>query len=81
VARFRRAIREAEGLADVNNIFFDGSIEERGVDVRLTHVEVHGGCNFEWEPEASHYSDDRERVSMYYRPARCLHLLARKRAL
>jgi hypothetical protein len=46
VEHFRRAIRGPEGLADVN-IVFDGSIEERGVNVKLTEFEVHGGCNGE----------------------------------
>jgi hypothetical protein len=51
VAHFRRAICEAEGLADVN-IFFNGGIEEvekwhRGVDVKMKEFEVHGACNGE----------------------------------
>jgi hypothetical protein len=36
------AIREAEGLRDVH-ILFDEEIHERGVDVKLTQFEVHGG--------------------------------------
>jgi hypothetical protein len=34
MTHFRRAIREAEGLADVH-VLLDGSVEERSVDVKL----------------------------------------------
>jgi hypothetical protein len=57
VAHLQNAIHEAKELTDVH-IRFDGSIHERGINVRLTGFEVHGGCNGKEKPEAS-YPDDR----------------------
>jgi hypothetical protein len=42
VTHFGRAIREADGLADVH-VLLDGGVEEHSVDVELTQFKVAGG--------------------------------------
>jgi hypothetical protein len=46
MTQFRRAIGEAKGLADVH-VLFDGSVEERSVDMKLTHLKISCGRNGE----------------------------------
>jgi hypothetical protein len=59
MAYLRGAIREAEGLTDVN-VLSDEGVEKRSVDVRLTKIEVHGGHNGEEEAETGHAKNRRE---------------------
>jgi hypothetical protein len=56
VTHFRRAIREAERLANVH-VLFDGSVNESNVDVELTQFKVAGGRDGEGEAIASHTDD------------------------
>jgi hypothetical protein len=44
MTHFGSGIREAEWLTGVH-VLFDGSVEERGVDVKLTQLKVLGGRN------------------------------------
>jgi hypothetical protein len=53
VTHFGRAIKEAEGLADVH-VLFDGGVEGRSVDVELTQFKVAGGRDGEEEAKADH---------------------------
>jgi hypothetical protein len=57
---FGRAIREAEGLADVRVLIKRG-LEKRSVDVKLTQFKVAGGCDGKEEAKAGHADDRGER--------------------
>jgi hypothetical protein len=60
MTHLRRAIREAEGVADVH-ILLDGGVEERSVDIKLTQLKVAGGRDGEEEAKAGHADDSGER--------------------
>jgi hypothetical protein len=60
MTHFRRAISEAEGLAYVH-VLLDWGVEERSVDVKLTHLEVAGGRDGKEETKAGHAGDMGER--------------------
>jgi hypothetical protein len=60
VTHFGRTIRESEGLADVH-VLLDGSVEERSVNVELTHVKVAGGRDGEKETKTGHADERGER--------------------
>jgi hypothetical protein len=53
VTHFRRAIKEAERMADVH-VLLDGGVEERSVNVESTQVKVAGGRDGEEEVKAGH---------------------------
>jgi hypothetical protein len=57
MTHFRRAITEAEGLADVH-VLLDGVVKERSVDVKLTEFKVAGRRDGDEEAKVGH-ADDR----------------------
>jgi hypothetical protein len=60
VTHFRRAISEAEGLANVH-VLLDWGVEERSVDVMLTQLKVADGRDGEEEAKTCHADDGGER--------------------
>jgi hypothetical protein len=60
VAHLGRAIRETEELADVH-VLLDEGVEERSVDIELTHFKVVSGRDGEEETKARHADDMGER--------------------
>jgi hypothetical protein len=60
VTQFRRAISEAEGLADVY-VLLDWGVEECSVDVKQTKFKVAGGRDGKEESKIGHADDMRER--------------------
>jgi hypothetical protein len=53
MTHFRRGIGEAKGLADVR-VLFDGSVNKRSVDIKLTYFKIACGRNGEEEAKAGH---------------------------
>jgi hypothetical protein len=53
MTHFRRAIGEAKGLEDVH-VLLDESVEERSVEIKLTHSKISCGRNGEEEAKAGH---------------------------
>jgi hypothetical protein len=60
MTHFRRAISEAEGLADLH-VLLDWGVEERSVDVKLAQFKVAGGRDGKEEAKAGHADDRGER--------------------
>jgi hypothetical protein len=79
MTHFRRAISEAERLADVH-VLLNRGIEKRGVDVKLTQFKIAGGCDGKEEAKACHADDTGERLRIVEASA-FLHPLATNRAL
>jgi hypothetical protein len=61
MTHLRRSIREAKGLADVH-VPLDKGVEERSVDIKMTHLKVVGGRDGEEEAKDSHADDGGERI-------------------
>jgi hypothetical protein len=60
MTHFRRAISEAEGLADVH-VLLDWDVEECSIDAKLTQFKVAGGRDGTEEAKASHGGNMGER--------------------
>jgi hypothetical protein len=61
MAHFRLAIREAEGLADIH-VLFNGGVDQRSIDNKLTQFKLTGGRDGEEEAKAGHADDWGERL-------------------